>query len=145
MTQTYVLVADSTRARVFARSADSGALQEIDDLVHPQGRLHARDLTAGSPGRTRDRSGQGRHALEDPTDPKHTELLVFVRQIAQYCKELRTREPGMELIVVAGAELRGLLHKQFDASTAKAVKQEVDKNLAQLSAEEISTRLGSKH
>ncbi len=142
MKHTYVLVADGTRARVFVADKPKGPLREIDDLVHPEGRLHARDLTSDSPGRTHDRAGQGRHAMEEPTDPKHAEHLVFARQIAQYFKDLHAREPDMQIVLVAGAGLRGMLHKQFDKQTMRAISREVDKNIAHLNGDEISKRLG---
>lgn len=142
MKQTYVLVADGTRARVFAAGEPRGRLREIEDMVHPEGRLHARDLTSDLPGRTHDRAGQGRHSLEEPTHPKHAEHLAFVRRIAKYFQDLHQREPDIGIVLVAGPELRGLLHKQLDKATMQAVEREVDKNLVQMSAAEIGERLG---
>ena len=34
--QTWVVVADSSRARIFARSGKDAELREIEDLVHPR-------------------------------------------------------------------------------------------------------------
>ena len=142
MKQTYVLVADGARARVFIAAQRKRVLQEIEDMVHPEGRLHARELTSDAPGRSHDRKGQGRHSLEEPTDPKDAENLAFARRIANYFHDLHTREPEAGIVLVAAPELLGLLRKQFDATTMRAVEREVDKNLVQLSAAEISKRLG---
>jgi len=142
MKQTYVLVADGTRARVFVTDRPQGPLREIEDMVHPEGRLHARDLTSDLPGRTHDRAGQGRHSLEEPTDPRRAENQAFAHRIAEYLKALHEREPGISLVLVAAPALLGLLRKQIDKTTSNAVEREVDKNLAQLGAAEISKRLG---
>lgn len=142
MTNIYVLVADGTRARVFVTDKPKGPLREVEDMVHPEGRLAGHDLTSDAPGRTHDRAGQGRHALVEPTDAKHVEHLAFARRIAQYFKGLHAREADMQIVLVAGAELRGMLHKQFDKQTARAVSREVDKNITHLKAAEISKRLG---
>ena len=142
MTHTYVLVADGTRARVFVTDKPKGPLREVEDMVHPEGRLAKRDLTSDGPGRTHDRAGQGRHALVEPTDAKHAEQLAFARRIAQYFKSLHARDADLQIVLVAGAELRGLLHKQFDKQTMRAISREVDKNIAHLNGDEISKRLG---
>ncbi len=142
MKQTYVLVADATRARVFITDRPQGPLHEIEDMVHPEGRLHARELTSDSPGRTYDSVGQGRHSLVEPTNQKHIEIQAFAHRIAKYFQELHAREPTIDVILVAAPALLGLLRKQFDKTPMKAVDREVDKNLTHMSAAEISKRLG---
>ena len=142
MKQTYVLVADGTRARVFFTERPPGPLREIEDMVHPEGRLHARELSSDSPGRTYDSAGRGRHSLVEPTDQKRAETQAFAHRIAKYFQELHVREPTVAIILVAAPDLLGLLRKQFDKTTMKAVEREVDKNLAHLSVTEISKRLG---
>ena len=41
---TWVLVADNSRARIFSSDKPASVLQEIQDLTHPEARLHEGDL-----------------------------------------------------------------------------------------------------
>lgn len=145
MKHTYVLVADSTRARVFVSEGTKGPLREIEDMVQPEGRLHARDLTSDSPGRTFDSVGLGRHSFVEPTDPKHVVTQVFARRITTYFQDLHRREPSIGFVLVAAPDLLGMLRKQLDKNTLRAVEREVGKNFVHLSATEISQRLGFAH
>lgn len=60
----WVVVADSSSCRLFAAGKPIGPLQELESLVHPEGRMHGRDLVSGQPGRAFDSKGAGRHAME---------------------------------------------------------------------------------
>ena len=50
MKPTWILVADSSRARIFSAETPSSALIEINTLAHPQGRLHEQNLSSDLPG-----------------------------------------------------------------------------------------------
>ena len=76
MKLTWILVADNTRARFFTADTPSSALEEIDALIHPEGRLYDRDLTTDLPGRIKSSDEVG-HAFEQPTDPKKHESEHF--------------------------------------------------------------------
>ena len=69
MKSTWIVVAESARARIFTMSGIGGKLQEITDLSHPESRLHDTELSSDLPGRTFDIQGQGRHGMEPATDP----------------------------------------------------------------------------
>lgn len=142
MKQNYVLVADATRARIFVALAPHGPLQELADMVHPEARLPARELGADSPGRSFDSKGGGRHALAEPTDPKRVEALAFARRIAETLQAMHAKEPSSGVVLVAAAQFLGLLRKQLDKGTLRAVQREVDKNFAQLDIAELGKRLG---
>ena len=68
MWKTWVVVAESSRAKIYGMKNLRTPLVELDDLIHPEGRLHARDLTSSRPGRAYDISGRGRHAMEVDVD-----------------------------------------------------------------------------
>ena len=50
MKRTWVLVADSCRARIFSADKSNGPISEIETLAHPEARLHERDITSDVPG-----------------------------------------------------------------------------------------------
>jgi protein required for attachment to host cells len=141
MKTTWVLVANSTRARILKADSAIGPLHEVEALVHPQGRLHERELTSDLPGRAFDSAGQGRHAMEQPVDPKQQEMIAFARFLAQRLDEARDKGEFKQLIIVAAPTLLGRLRKDLSPETAGRVSYELDKNISLLRPEEIRQRL----
>jgi protein required for attachment to host cells len=141
MKNTWVLVADSSRARIFFTANTRGPLREIETLTHPESRLHEQQLTTDLPGRTFDSFGQGRHTKDMEIDPKQHEALIFVKQIADRLDRAREERQLEQLIVVAAPALLGMIRKQLSSTTAALVTLEMDKNITLLNAKEIRQHL----
>ena len=90
MWKAWVVVAESSRAKIYGMRNLRTPLVELDDLVHPEGRLHARDLTSSRPGRAYDSVGQGRHAMEVDVGPKDQEAINFAKRITGQLESART-------------------------------------------------------
>ena len=73
-----IVVADSSRARIFTTDSASSPLVEIETMAHPEGRMHDRDITSDLPGKGKGGDGSGGHAYQEETDPKKHELDKFV-------------------------------------------------------------------
>ncbi|MEN8131101.1 MAG: host attachment protein [Pseudomonadota bacterium] len=141
MNTTWVLVADSSRARIFTAASAIASLQEIETLAHPEGRLHEQDITSDLPGRSFDSHGQGRHAMGAKVEPKQQEQITFARRICDRIDMARDQGDYNQLILVTTPALLGLLRKQMSSDTAKRVTHEVVKNITRLSAEQIRQHL----
>ena len=139
---TWVVVADSSRARIFKAESALGPLQELATLAHPEGRLHAQELTSDLPGRAFDSSGLGgRHALEQNIDPKENEALKFARQVAEYLENGQSENQFARLVLVAAPKFLGHLRQSLSNGVVALVSQEIDKNLVQQSTEDIRRHL----
>ena len=141
MPQVYVIVADSARARVLHTTNKTLPLSELHVLEHPEGRMHTRDLTSDLPGRDSDRSGLGRHRMDSATDPKHHELVAFVKMITVYLDDLIRQRAIDQLMIVAPPAMLGILREQLSPTVSHAVSFELDKNLAQFKPDEIRSYL----
>ena len=142
MSYTWVVVADSTRARIFDAESSSAALFEVEGLTSPEGRMHDRDITSDLPGRSFDRNtGGGRHAMEPPTDPKEELAIEFARTIARHLDASRVKRDYEQLVIVAAPAFLGLLREQLNATCRKLVAFELNKNLVQQTADEIRSHL----
>jgi protein required for attachment to host cells len=141
MKSTWVVVADSTRARILKADNAVSPLSEIETLVHPESRLHERDLISDAPGRAFDRAGQGRHAMGQQVSPKEHEVEAFVRQVAERLEQARDQGELEQLIIVAPPNVLGKLRKALPHEVARLVTLEVDKNLSKLSPQEIRGHL----
>lgn len=136
----WILVADSTRARIFTADTASSPLDEIDTLTHMEGRLHDREITSDLPGKIKS-SGAGGHTFEQPTDPKKHETDSFAHQVAGYLEDARNTNKFAHLIIIAAPSFLGLLRNHLPEHVKKQVALELDKNITGLTAAEIRSHL----
>ena len=138
MKPTWVLVADSSRARLFSAATASDVLVEVDDLTHSESRLRETDLNSDRPGRSFDSGGEGRHAMGSP---QKQEATLFAKQIAAYLDAHHEKGVFSKLVIVAAPEFLGHLRAEISDNMIKSVALEVDKNLVQHNLAEIRQSL----
>jgi protein required for attachment to host cells len=127
-----VIVAESSRARIFEMRHPQQPLAEIRDLLHPESRAHARDLTSDLPGRSFDSHGQGRHALESEVDVKEQEAQIFAEQLADYINSSCRGNRVERLYIAAAPHFLGQLRKKLDATAKRLIARQINKNLITL-------------
>ena len=80
----WVVVADESRALVYARKSAASPLKELFSLDNEVGRMKAGDLLADRGGRSFDSHGQGRHTMtKEKSGPKKRAAIAFAKDIAQ--------------------------------------------------------------
>ncbi len=100
MKLTWILVADSSRARIF-KAENSSSLDEIEGLSHPEGQMHEQDLTSDLPGRDKDQVGSGKHSFQAQVEPKQQEAITFAKRIATHLDESYSAKKFEQLMVIA--------------------------------------------
>ena len=141
MDNIWILVADSSQARIFNAETRSSQLNEMQTFSHPEGRQHEQNLSSDLPGRQADKSSPSHHGLSDRTDLKKHEAIGFSKQIALHLDESRKNQDYNQLIIVAAPSFLGLLREQLSSATSKLITLELDKNLGKESAESIRQHL----
>lgn len=141
MKNTWVVVADASRARIFAASKNLSVFDEVTTLAHPASRMHEQEMTSDLPGRSFDSSGDGRHAMGQTEDPKAHQHDVFARQVSDHIEELCQQDTTAKLILIAAPKTLGLLRQHLSDSTRNKITQEVDKDLTQHSVQDIKDHL----
>jgi len=141
MSATWVLVAESSRAKVYLATDRSATLVEIHDLVHPASRLHEGDLVSDTPGSDGGGVGQGRHVLDAETTARAHESLRFAKELAERLDRGRTEGAFGRLVLIAPPAFLGLLRDSLSKEVKDLVSQEVNKNLVQQPSEVIRTYL----
>ncbi|MDD2761720.1 MAG: host attachment protein [Methylomonas sp.] len=129
MPVTWVIVADSSRARFFSLTSRTGPLQELEGMTHPEGRMRNQDEASDKQGGLAGGHGEGGHAFEAPTDLKHHEAEVFARQIADKLEHGRVGNDYDKLILLAPPAFLGALRKALNDHVANLVYATVDKDL----------------
>lgn len=143
MKTTWIVIAESARARIFTLSEPGAKLAERSTLSHPESRMHDRDLTSDLPGRAFDSHGQGRHGMEQAHDPHGQQAQAFAAQIAREVERIRREEPFDGLVLAAPPRFLGLLRAELDHGTREAVVAEIDKNLVESDTETLERRIAA--
>lgn len=141
MSSTWVVAADSSRARIFEVGRSRAELREIGDLVNPDARLHERDLTSDDKGRAYDSFGSGRHAMEDKVSAKQQNAIDFAGRINEQLLSDLNQGKYDRLYLMAAPDFLGVLREKLDPHVRKTIAAEINKSLARHSTEDIAKHL----
>jgi len=130
MSDVWVVVASSTRCRIFAQHKQNAPLEQLEELEHPEGRLHDRDLATDRPGRTYDSAGPGRHGMGQALSPTEHENIRFAKTIASRLDAARKRDAFDRLVLVADPRFLGHLRQGLTPNTRSMLTTELQKNLS---------------
>lgn len=129
MTITWVVVADSSRARFFTLVSRVEPLQEMEGMLHAEGRMRDQEEVSDRQGGLAGGHGEGGHAFEAPTDIKHHEAEVFAKQIANKLEHGRVNHEYDKLILVAAPAILGVLRQALNDHVVNLIASSLDKNL----------------
>ena len=131
MKTTMIVVADSTRARIFTLDADNReVLIEHEDMLHPEGRLHETDMTSDLPGRESGPAGAGGHAYDNKDHPRKHQQITFAKRVSSYLDSERNANKISRLLLLVAPQFLGELRAQFSNELRKLIAFELPKNLA---------------
>ena len=139
MTTTWIVAADSSRARVLQVADREEKLLEVEDLVNPEGRMNDRELTSDAHPRLRGTSGPGSDRQEMSAVEHQVEL--FAKRIGEHLEKARNEQRYDRLCLVAPPRFLGLLRKELGSEVRKLVAEELPKDLSWLSARELERHL----
>jgi len=142
MTTSWLLVADSSRARIFsyAEKQDDWKLEE--ELDNPAARAHTSDLVTDQQGRGR-QSGAGGYApaKSNEVDAHAQEEVKFARRLAERLTSGFDQRSYAKLGLVAPPHFLGLLRKNLADHVGRTLFLELDKDYAAASEDELKKRL----
>lgn len=133
-TITWVLVSDSQHARIF-EIAGKGRVDFLGD--YSSDLPPSRDIAADRPGRTFDRKGPGRHAMEPRQDAHRQAKDQFLQEMANRLDRSCRSGDFTDLIVIAPPTALGGLRSVFSKRIQSALIQEHAKEVANLSEPEL--------
>lgn len=139
MTTTWIIAADSSRARILQVTDREKSLDEIDDLLNPEGRVHNRELIADAQPRFHGTSGPGSDREEMSATEHATEL--FAKRVGDYLDKARTAHKYDRLHLVAPPKFLGQLRKELGKEVQKLVTDELPKDLSWLKTHDLQERL----
>lgn len=141
MLKTWVVVAESSRAKIFELNKKNTPLVELQDFTHPSSRLHEQTISSDLPGSTHDSHGPGSHKLSTQTSIKQHESMAFAKTIGQHIEKARNKGEFQKLILMSPPAFLGQLRKQLSNQTFKRIVSEIGKNLVKHKTHDIQAHL----
>lgn len=129
MSDIWVLVADTSRARIFAADKPASPLTEIQDLAHPEGRLHESEITTDST------------YIDNENAVREEAANRFASSVCNALESGRMKGRYNKLYVVAAPSFLGKIRKTLSAPTRKLVAAEINKNICTQDAASIRGHL----
>ncbi len=129
MEKTWIVVADSSHARIFQLRDGQLPAEEVFDLANPLGRADNRQLASDSHGQFAGPDGHG-HTAPRVEEPVQHEVRQFAREIGHQLDTAAAQNRYQHLALVAAPRFLGLLRDSLDKHTRKLVTAEVAKNVA---------------
>lgn len=125
-TDTWIVVADAVRARIFATDRTLTDWRPVRDLVHPEARADTKELVS-DPQYGTARRGPRSHPV--PTVDRHDlEGQRFARELAQDLQRSLDHGDFADLILVAPPGMMGWTRQAMSTTLARHVKAEVLKD-----------------
>jgi protein required for attachment to host cells len=138
--ETWIVVADRTRARIFQVDLDDvTTLDQIESLENPEGSAQPHEVESSRAGYLR--SGVP-EAAQPATDFAHKVAERFARRVVEYLEHGRETNRFGHLVLVAAPLFLGVLRKQLSPPLERMLKGTVDKDYVHLTDDDLVSRIG---
>ena len=141
MATTWIVAADSSRARVLQVAHPERKLLEIEDLLNPEGRLQDREIASDAQGRWSGPDRPGGNSMLAGASPAEHAVELFAKRVGDYLDSARTEHRFDSLVLIAPPKFLGALRKELTREVQKLVAEELPKELSALSARELEDYL----
>lgn len=135
MKKVWVVVANSSIAKIYR--AEGSNLTEHSIFYHDEGHLHASDLLSDRQGQETYSSICGGDTYQAKTTVKAKEANLFATSIAQFLEKGAAANEYDSLYIIAKPPFLGHLREQLNHNLSKLIKEEIAKDLTQLSTKEL--------
>jgi protein required for attachment to host cells len=137
---TWILVADGSRAHLYAQHPPSTALESVESWDNVEGRISDHQSESDRLGSSGGGRGSSQHSIMAPeTDPKDHAKQVFAHKLANLLNEKESSYHS--LIVIAPPHLLGELRKHLNPRVQAKVSAEFNKDLTHVSAHDLPSHL----
>lgn len=134
MSKTWVLVADSKKARLFEFERCREPWTETACFMSPD---TIQGATSERPPRVHESMGHSRHAIEPHTDGKEKAAARFASTLVATLRTGQEEQRFKALVLVAAPRFLGALHKHMDKTLQQCVNQEIRHNLIGLDSADL--------
>ncbi len=136
--RTWILTADSAKAKIFEWIPEHKSLQEIISLDEQDARKHERDLKAERPGHGQGFASKVRYSVEDPASFKQQASLAFLKKLASFLSEVNTQSKYDTMVVIAPDEVYHVIRHNLSPEGQHKITLHHAKNLTNMPASGLS-------
>jgi protein required for attachment to host cells len=142
MATTWILVANSSKAKLYANDGPKKGLKLVQELSHPQSRAKGLALITDRPGHYKSaRSARG--AFAQQTDPREQEKIRFAHELAIVLEKGRTGKAGYRrLILCAPPDFLGTLNSVLGDQVRGLVSAAISKDYTKIADKPLAGHLG---
>jgi protein required for attachment to host cells len=162
MQTTWVIAADSNRARIF-EMAEGNKLREIEDMYNPEGRQSTGEQVSdaegsfaqGGPVRGGGSTGpgvagaaiggsRGQGSTGEPQETwREHDVNMFSKQLVRYLDQARNEHRFDKLRVIAAPKFLGLIRQNMNKEVQKMVEEEIPKEITGLDTRNVEQYIQS--
>ena len=144
MNTSWVIVTDSTRARIFEKKGANEPLMEFEDLVDPAAFENQNELEHHTRGRYHD-AGTGHSHTDDPSVcPLAHQNDLFAKSIALYLDKGRKDSKFHRLYLISSPHFLGTLRNKLGKEVNRLIENEWSEEISDYSAADIEKFLRDK-
>jgi protein required for attachment to host cells len=138
---TWILVADSARARLFESERRNEPLRELATFINPEARMSGSQITTDRPPSVDESMGPARHVIQPHTNLRDKQAERFARELAAVCGQGHAKRQFERLVLAAPARFLGKLRSSLDTSVRDCIAGTVGLDLVRLRDAEIHERV----
>lgn len=142
MARSWILAANGTRARLFARDGCDPPV-EIACFTNPDGHAPGRGMHADRLPRARESASSARHAIGPPPNDRDKSQQTFARLLCDTLDEGRQARYFDELVLLAPPRFLGLLHARLGKGLKQRLTCEMGHDLTALGPAQLGERLAA--
>jgi protein required for attachment to host cells len=145
MATIWILIAGSSRARIFEKKESEKHLREVEDFVNAAGRFEDNELRTDERGRFygKGEREQG-HTGQPAVSPAEHESEIFSHTLANYLNDARNHGRYSRLYLIAGPKFLGLLHGSLKEEVRELIVDELAKDISTMGTREMENYLRGK-
>ncbi|GAB4573944.1 MAG: host attachment protein [Rhodothalassiaceae bacterium] len=134
---TWIAAADAGRLIVYELHTGPHGREPVRILEIPSDFPESREIGSDRPGRSFDSHGEGRHAMEPPTDPKRHEAETFARRVAEELAGHADAGRFERLILAAAPAMLGDLRRFLPEPLRRKIIAERAKDLTRVPPDKL--------
>lgn len=141
-TRSWIVIADGAQARILENHGPGKGLVPLPSEEMHKAPRPTREINTDRPGRSHDRVGPGRHAMESPSDAHREEKRRFADLLGEHLNEAVLKHRYDRLILVAPPKMLGDLRQSLSKEAAAKIDGELTKDLTKVSDHDLPDHLG---
>jgi protein required for attachment to host cells len=137
---TWILVADEGRARLFAGKTVDGELTELVGFAHPEAH-HPEAAARDRLPRVHESANSSRHAIQPRITAEQKQAEEFARALSEILNDGRVEHRYERLVLIAAPRFLGTMRAALDPEVSKLVSHTSNKDITKASLEAIREEL----